>query len=130
MAEYLDRCLGQHAVVDVLQEQDTVYYVFDDGHALPLLCCCCGEPLVFQDIAKTRQDMRGRRLEGMSSGEAVLDNGQTVIEFTLEFSAKGLLGQGTAITTALKSAAQLRHPADCRHRGALPKAAHSHHKPH
>lgn len=88
------------------------------------LYACCRESLVFQDVAKTRRDMGGRRLEGMSSGEAVLDNGQTVIEFTLEFSAKVLLGHGTAITTALKSAGQLRHLADCRYRDALSKAAH------
>src|SRR5260221_4394180 len=109
VAEYVDRCLGQQAVVEVRQEHDTVYYVFENGHALPLLCCCCGTPLAFADLKQTRLDMRSRRLEAMSWQEAVLDNGQTVIEFILEFSPKGRLGQGSAIATALQSAVQLRH---------------------
>jgi hypothetical protein len=128
VAEYVDRCLGQQAVVEVRQEHNTVSYVFENGHTLPLLCCCCGTPLAFADLKQTRLNMRGRRLEAMSWQEAVQDNGQAVIEFVLEFSSKGRLDQGVAIATALQSAVQLRHPATCRQRGLSPLAARVPHK--
>lgn len=66
--------------------------------------------------------------ESIFAGETGLDIGQAEIEFVLEFSAKGLLRHGTIITTALKSVAQLRHPADYRYPDAVPKASPSHHK--
>jgi hypothetical protein len=67
-AEYLDRCLGQQPVVDLVQRGRTVYYVFENGHQLPMLCFCCGTPLVYDDLERSRRDMRGRRLEKMSVG--------------------------------------------------------------
>ncbi len=120
VAEYLNRCLGLQAVVDVIQEGDTVYYVFENGHALPLLCFCCDTPLAFKDLEQTRLDMRGRRLESMACPNVTLENGSVALQFRLEFSKKGLLGQGTYTATSLQSAARLRHPLGCPQRKAAP----------
>jgi len=40
LAEYLDRCIGQQAIVDLIKRGKTFYYVFENGHELPLLCFC------------------------------------------------------------------------------------------
>ena len=37
-------------VIDIIQRDDTVYYVFENGHELPMLCFCCGDPLNYQDL--------------------------------------------------------------------------------
>ena len=131
VAEYLDRCVGGHRLVDVQQEGETVYYIFDNGHALPILCCCCGQPMQFADVAHSRQDMLGRRLEAMSWQENTLEEtGQAVLEFVLEFSAKGRLDYGTVITTSLQSANQLRHPADCPQHSKSAKTVSTGQRPH
>ncbi len=44
-AEYLHHCLELRTIADVVQESQTIYFVFDDGHAIPLLCFCCDQPL-------------------------------------------------------------------------------------
>ena len=41
VAEYLDRCVGGQRIKDVIQRDDTFYYIFESGHELPLLCFCC-----------------------------------------------------------------------------------------
>ena len=121
VAEYLDRCIGQQRVVDLVQRGETVYYVFENGHELPILCFCCGESLVFKDLEKSRRDIRGRRLEAMSVGMVTLQDGSEVIEFRLEFSKKGWLSPGIYTAVALEAAARLRHPDHCSHKGRSPK---------
>ncbi|MFC1719334.1 hypothetical protein ACFL6S_37135, partial [Candidatus Poribacteria bacterium] len=86
VSEYLDRCVGMKTVVDMIQRGKTVYHVFEDGHELPLLCFCCGESLEFDDLEKSREDMRGRKLESMSWEQVPLDNGAEACQFRLEFS--------------------------------------------
>jgi len=117
VAEYLDRCIGQQRVVDLVQRGKTVYYVFENGHELPMLCFCCGRPLAFNDLERSRRDMRGRRLESMSVGPVTLEDGSEVLQFVLEFSKRGLLSQGISIPVAIKAAARLKHPDDCPHKG-------------
>ena len=48
VAEYLDRCIEHQKVVDLIQRGKTIYYVFENGHELAMLCFCCGESLVFK----------------------------------------------------------------------------------
>jgi len=113
VAEYLDRCIGQQRVVDLVQRGKTVYLVFESGHELPVLCSCCGRPLVFDNLEWSRRDMRGRRLEAMSVGPARLKDGTDTLEFRLEFSKKGLLSRRVDIAVAVKAAARLKHPDHC-----------------
>jgi hypothetical protein len=120
VAEYLDRCIGQQPVVDLVQRGKTVYYVFENGHELPMLCFCCGRPLVYDDLERSRRDMRGRRLESMSVGPVTLEDGSEILQFVLEFSKKGLLSQGISIPVAVKVAARLKHPDDCPHKRGSP----------
>ena len=117
VAEYLDRCIGQQRIVDLIQRGKTTYYVFENGHELPMLCFCCGESLVYKDVEKSRRDMRGRRLEAMSIGMVKNEEGGEMMQFRLEFSRRGSLSEGVFTAVAAEVATQLRHPADCPHRG-------------
>lgn len=120
VAEYLDRCIGNQQVVDLIQRGETVYYIFESGHELPMLCSCCGGPLAYQDLESTRQDMLGRRLEAMSVGSEMLEDGSEVLRFRLEFSRKGLLSPVAYVEVTPEVAAQMRHPARCPYKGGLP----------
>ena len=121
VGEYLNRCIGMKRVIDVIKRGDTVYYVFEDMHELPLLCFCCGEPLVVSDLGKTRQNMRGRKFESMSYGPVPVDDeGTEVYQFCLEFSGKTPLSLGTHTPVSVEVAAQLQHPAHCSQRIRTP----------
>ncbi len=112
-AEYLDRCIGQKEVVDVLQRGQTAYYVFEDGHELPLLCFCCGSPLVIQNPEQFRSQILNRRLEGMSLNDATLEDGTTMLQFELNFSKRWLSSSGLVDAVSPLVAVHLRHPASC-----------------
>lgn len=99
-------------VVNVIQEGDTVYYVFESGHELPLLCFCCGTPLEVENLEQSRRKMRGRRLEGMLVDEVTLESGASTIQFGLDFSENALSPEGSVALSPLV-AAQMRHPANC-----------------
>jgi hypothetical protein len=116
VAEYLDRCIGQQRVVDLVQHGETTYYVFENGHELPMLCFCCGGPLVYEDLEESRRELVGRRLEAMSVGMVELEDGSEVMQFRLEFSNKGWLSPGIYTAVSPEVAAQLRHPAHCPHK--------------
>lgn len=111
VAEYLDHHLGQKKIVDVVQHQDTTYYVFENQYELPLLCFCCGVPLQRSEaLEQLRREMCGRRLESMSVGTATASDGEEFLEFQLEFSARGGEEQGVTQSLAPEAAAQLRRP--------------------
>ncbi|MBS1250990.1 MAG: hypothetical protein MAG451_00019 [Anaerolineales bacterium] len=110
IAEYLDRHIGQKEIVDVVKRGDTIYYVFENGYEIPMLCFCCGQPLEFKNLEKSRRNMRGRRLESMTIGSVELDDGTEMLQFVLEFSKKGSLSQPRAEPVSIEVAAQMRHP--------------------
>lgn len=126
VGEYLDRCIGGKEVVDLIRRGKTTYYVFEDGHELPMLCFCCGNPLLHQSLAQARRQMCGRRLESMSFSVGKVASGREVIEFKLEFSKKGWLSLKTDRVVAPEVAARLRHPTSCQHKKqpATHKASH------
>lgn len=117
VAEYLDRCIGQQKVVDLVQRGKTDYYVFENGHELPLLCCCCRKPLVTKDPDKARRNIRDRRLESMSIGLRELDDVE-VMEFHLEFSKKGVLSREVYTAVAPEAALRMQHPSGCMYKRA------------
>ena len=117
VAEYLDRCIGQQRLVDLVQRGKTVYHVFENGHELPMLCFCCGRPLVYDDLEWSRRNMRGRRLRTMSVVPVMLEDGSEMLQFALEFSKKGLLSRRIRVPVAIKVAARLKHPDHCPHKG-------------
>lgn len=121
VGEYVDRCIGGQAIVDVIQDGKTIYYVFANGHELPVLCFCCGKPLIYDNLRKARKDLCGRRLESMLWIEKRMKNGRRVIEFVLVFSKKWLLGRKTYAPVALKSAVLLRHPPRCSNQSRVPR---------
>ena len=116
VSDYLDRCVGMKTVVDMIQRGRTVYHVFEDGHELPLLCFCCGEPLQCDDLEKSREEVRGRKLESISWEQVTLDDGTEACQFRLEFSGKTSPSLETYMPLSVKVAAQLRHPAHCSQR--------------
>jgi len=109
VAEYLDERIGGRAITDVVQRDDTVYYVFENGYELPLLCYCCGKPLVITaGIASEKRRMIGRRLQAMSVVPVTLEDGLEATQFSLEFTPKGILGREVKVMTSLDVAARLQ----------------------
>lgn len=115
VAEYIDRCIGGQPVVDVIERKKTVYYVFANGHELPMLCSCCGTPLAYRDLRQARQDAQGRRLESLSINPAVTDDGREFEELVLELV--GAVGDGRiGVPVAFEVALKMLHPTNCPHR--------------
>jgi hypothetical protein len=115
VAEYLDRCIGGQRIVDVTQRDETIYYVFEGGHELPLLCFCCDTPLSVENPRTERCHMRGRRLESMSVEPVLLNDATEMLQFRLELSKKRMEPSGRAVAVSGESAAQMRHPPGCPH---------------
>ncbi len=97
IAEYFDACIGAQKVVDVIQEGKTIWYVFQDGHAVPLLCFCCGEPLSVADFDEERRDVVGRRLAATSASLVQTDDGEEHVKFFLELSPKRLFSEELSV---------------------------------
>lgn len=117
IAEYLDACIGKQKVVDVILQGRTISYVFENGHAVPLLCSCCGAPLD-ADVAFERQDVIGRRFNGIDTAPVKLKNGRMGIELHLRFKPKRLLEEELEVPVSLDMAAKMRHPDGCPHKPA------------
>jgi len=115
-AEYLDRCLGLKRAVDMIQRDNVTFYVFEDGHELPLLCFCCGEPLTVFDLDRSRRQRRDRRLEEMSMTRVDLNGEEELPQFRLEFSKQGLFSHGLVEPLSPEVAVGMRHPDDCPHK--------------
>ncbi len=122
VAEYLDRCIGGQRVVDLVDREGTVYYVFESGHELPMLCFCCGGPLAYADLEESRRNMVGRRLESMAVDPVELEDGRELLQFRLELSGKGLLSQPVSIPVSVQVAAQMCHPVRCPYRSGTSAA--------
>ena len=119
VAEYLDRCIGGQRIVDVVKREETVYYVFESGHELPMLCFCCGTPYEYPDLEATRRENIGRHLVSMIMEPGETEDGQIVSRFCLELSGKGLLSKQLVEPIHIEAAAQMKHPANCsRSRGS------------
>ncbi len=103
----------------MVQRDETAYYVFEDGHELPLLRFCCGEALTVFDLDKSRQNMRGRRLKAMAMGSVELTDGRELPQFRLVFSKKGLLSSELIEPLSPEVAVQMRHPDNCLHKPRL-----------
>ncbi len=118
VVEYLDCCIGQQTVVDLIKLGKTTYYVFENQHKLPILCSCCGEPIEYKNLNKSRNEMCGRRLESMAIFPVKQIDGKIIPQFRLEFSKRGWLSRRTWTEVPFEVAIGLRHPADCPHRGS------------
>lgn len=117
LAEFVNFCIGRKKIIDVVLRSDTLYYVFENRHELPLLCYCCGQPLAGYDLQLERQQMRGRRLESMSWAPETLEDGRVVIDYQLEFSSKHGETEPLILQTSVQSAARMVHPLLCAHSG-------------
>lgn len=114
-AEYIDRCIGQQPVVDIIQRDKTTYYVFANGHQVPMLCSCCGTPLVYRELEQPRRDIVGRRLDAMAIHVEVLPDGRQYEELVLEFLGTAD-SEPFGIPVSFLVAAQMKHPSHCPHR--------------
>jgi hypothetical protein len=113
VAEYLDHCIGGQRIVDMILSEGVVYYVFESGHKLPLFCFCCGEPLEYRDLAKSRKEILGRRLKSMGLVPVEFEDGEERGQFRLEFSKKGILSKEVYTSVSPVVAARMYHPPDC-----------------
>ena len=113
VAEYLNRCIGLKKITDVVQRDEELFYIFENGHELPLFCFCCDYPLVSKDLARSKEEVVGRRLESMSWEMVSVEDSEEAIEFYLELSTQGNEESLLQVSTSLKSAQELIHPTNC-----------------
>jgi hypothetical protein len=109
VVEYLNRCIGQEKIVDVIKQGETFYYVFANGYQLPLLCSCCNGPLLIENLTKARQNMVGRRLVAMAMETNRFEDGREFEELILEFSKKGVLSKKEETGVSFEVAVHLKH---------------------
>ena len=117
LAEFVNFCVGGQKISDVVLRNDTLYYVFENRHELPLLCYCCGQPLSSQDLQSERRQMRGRKLQAMTWKPEELEDGRVVIDYQLEFSSKHDETELFLVQTSALSADKMVHPVLCAHSG-------------
>lgn len=113
VAEYLDRCIGGEAIIGIVQRRQTYYYVFENGHELPLLCFCCGNPLEVKNLAGSRSEMRGRRLESLFIEEVEEEDARILPRLMLVFSSQGPASEEIVDGVSPQVAVKLRHPPNC-----------------
>lgn len=121
-AEYLERCIGGDPIVDVVKHDKIAYYIFANGHELPLLCSCCGSGLLCNEDVE-REKMRGRRVTAINLGVTQVEGESPIEQFVLRFSPTEQLPEGIVSTTAFESAVRMKHPADCPHTSLAPGQA-------
>lgn len=109
VAELLDGCIGGRLIVDVIQKKKTTYYIFEDGHKLPLLCSCCNTPLQLTDLSKSHQNMHGKYLQEMWMEHQILEDGQEYDELVLGFVEEGQ-SSGMSVNISFDSVVHLQHP--------------------
>jgi hypothetical protein len=117
LAEFVDFCIGGQKITDVVLRNDTLYYVFESRHELPLLCYCCGEPLACPDLQAEKRHMRGRKLQAMTWDTDELEDGRVVIDYQLEFSNKYGETEPLMVQTSTLSADKMVHPILCTQSG-------------
>ena len=110
VVEYLNRCIGQEKIVDVIKQGEAFYYVFANGYQLPLLCSCCNGPLVIENLINARQNMLGRRLVAMAMETNRFEDGRVFEELVLEFSKKRVLSKKEEIGVSFEVAVHLKRP--------------------
>ncbi len=109
--EYLEGCIVGKRIVDVRIDNKVGYYHFDDGHILPLICGCCGDPYKAEDIADSREEMIGYVLLSLSTTHSHNAAGKGYDELVLNFGGPNL--PPTGVPVAFTAVARLLHPADC-----------------
>jgi len=113
LGEFTDHCLGRIKITDVVLRAGTMYYVFEDGHQLPLLCFCCGKPLASHDALGEADRMRGRKLKTYGWDTVEVEGGRTVIDFQLEFTRKFWELKSIWVHLSVHSVDKLIHPRAC-----------------
>jgi len=117
LAEFVNFCIDGQKVTDVVLRNETLYYVFENRHEIPLLCYCCGEPLACPDLQAEKRRMRGRKLQAMTWDLEELEDGLNVIDYQLEFSPKYGETKPLMVQTSTLSADKMVHPILCAHSG-------------
>jgi hypothetical protein len=112
VVEYLERCIGRDSVVDVIKRGKTTYYVFRNGHRVPLLCSCCDHPLDITDVEEERRKIVGRVLLEIETPPAVFGDGREGFELALML-VDVKQSEGLAVMVSTQCAAQMIHPAEC-----------------
>ena len=113
--EYLVDCLLGKKISDVVSQGNTAYYIFEDGHRLPLLCGCCGNSLVPASFVASRSDMVGRPLVALTTEHSHDRNGHGYDELILNFGGTTKSASPFAAGVAFTAVAGIKHPPGCRH---------------
>jgi len=108
-AERLNNCISGRSIVDVIRQKNIVYFVFDNGYKLPLLCGCCHAPLQIDSLAEERHNMVGKHLHEIWIEHQHMKDGQTYHELGLGFVAEGDK-RGELVNVSFAAVAQLQPP--------------------
>lgn len=117
IAEYTDRCIGGKTVTDVIKENSTVYLHFEDGHLFPLLCNCCGEPYLYQELHTLSESIVGLHLHELAHDTVELDDGQEVPSLILFFDPPNHIGnRQQEFELWYESPKSIKHASTCKQR--------------
>jgi len=116
VAEYLDRCIGGQTVMDVIMRDEALFYVFENGHELPLFCFCCDSPLQAENMQETKEEVAGMYLQSMAWHWSPDESGIEHLEYFFELARPDEEDSLVQISTSVKSAQEIIHPPGCPHR--------------
>jgi hypothetical protein len=125
LGEFFEECIEMKKITDVIMQKDTYYYVFEDGHKLPLLCSCCDKPLGIHDLDAVRKAMVGRELKNILCDTVEIGKTTTVENIQLEFTRKFLEFKRMTDEVSILSAQKIIHPPSCSNMRPLVKIAQS-----
>lgn len=114
--EFVMEHLGNKRITEVEVKQDVIYYVFEDGHRLPLICPCCGGAYMPDGVSLRRANMVGRILTKVSKNHNHFDNSEqgegAYDDIALHFMDPEREREDLYIITpvAFTAIAQIQHP--------------------
>lgn len=115
VAEYIERCIRDATITDVVErENKALFYIFENGHELPLLCAGCNGDIKVNNLAKEKNEIIGRHLLATRWQHADYGDEGEVIELFLQLGKyEGRQLDILEVNTSLNSANRLVHPENC-----------------
>ena len=113
LGDLYTQCLHMRKVVDLVKERNTYYLIFDDGHQVPMLCPCCGEPLGINNPNSLKKDMVGRKVKDFDYELIGSEENPMIEDLQLEFSRKFLEFEPPVMQYSILSAHKIIHPVSC-----------------
>ena len=120
LGEFIEECLQLKKVSDMVLRNGVFYYVFEDGHQLPMLCSCCDNPLLVNDLDASRKKWVGRQLKNILCDTLEIGEITLVDNLQLQFTRRFLEFKRAENVLSLLSAQKIIHPSSCTNKHRLP----------